>query len=193
MSYFVTFKDIPQILSYNGSVVMRVLFLFVFLFIVFFSVNKKNFDNKIYNLLCSCFMALLFSSILAFGMIYSTMNNGYYYENNIVHIVYGKNDYKFSKMDVKSVEIVKPKSISSGWSKANDNADSKVVDTILRVNGNSTGNVKVGIFKLNTGERAKVFLYLPCESALLIHTKDGEVYYIGSPNIMDLYKSLVSD
>lgn len=42
MSYFVTFKDIPQILSYNGSVVMPVLFLFVFLFIVFLVSTKRT-------------------------------------------------------------------------------------------------------------------------------------------------------
>lgn len=190
MSYIVTIKDISQMISYNGSIIIPTFFLFAFLVAVFFTVNKKHIRNLIVNIATSGFLALSLSSLLAFGMVHSTLGNGYYYKNDVVHILYGKNDYRLNSIDIKSIEIVKPKPFASGWMKDARNTDVRIIDTVLRINGNSTGNVKAGIFKLNTGERAKVFLYLPCEEALLIHTKNDEVYYIGTPNIMDLYKVL---
>lgn len=107
----------------------------------------------------------------------SVVDRGYAYENGVLSV---NTDGTMIQIPVNQIEDLQM-------------VDRSAVHPALRVSGLGLSSVEAGVFTLNTGGEAGVFLYFPSDRALLVTDGNSHQYYLADPRSESVYEAVQKD
>jgi hypothetical protein len=107
----------------------------------------------------------------------SVVDRGYAYEDGVLSVNTEGKMIRIPANQIQDIQLV----------------ERNAVYPSLRVSGLGLSSVETGLFTLNTGKEAGVFLYFPSDRALLVTDGNSHIYYLADPRSVFVYEAVQKD